>query len=200
MTINEIATVTALLAGPIVAVLITRWLEERRLTNSRRMDIFRTLMRTRRTTLSLDHIGALNLIEIEYAKDTSVLTAWRALFTHLNTEPPRKSSERTEELYDQQEKTNRDNAYALRVFSERQTLLAKLLHSMSRVLGFKQEQLEIFEGGYTPQGWVNLETDQEIIRRYVIDMYNGKRVLPVGVMYSKEVPSPPDNVTPIKPP
>jgi len=49
VTTNEILTVIALVAGPIMAVLITRYLDDQRTYKARRMDVFRTLMRTRRT-------------------------------------------------------------------------------------------------------------------------------------------------------
>jgi hypothetical protein len=55
---NEILTIVALIAGPIMAVLITRHLDDQRMYKARHMDVFRTLMRTRRAVLSSDHIGA----------------------------------------------------------------------------------------------------------------------------------------------
>jgi Family of unknown function (DUF6680) len=42
------------------------------------MDIFKTLMPTRRTPMYPEHVGALNLIELEYYKDKTVLAQWRA--------------------------------------------------------------------------------------------------------------------------
>jgi hypothetical protein len=85
VTTNEIPTIIALITGPVMAVLITRYLDDERTYKSRRMDVFRTLMRTRRTTLHPDHLGALNLVEIEYANEPAVLNAWKALFTHFGT-------------------------------------------------------------------------------------------------------------------
>ena len=57
MTDGEIAiaaaTIVAVLVGPILAVLITRIIDDQRASKARRMDIFRTLMRTRRIANSL---------------------------------------------------------------------------------------------------------------------------------------------------
>ena len=61
----EILTVIALVAGPVIAVITSRCIDTFRAKRDRRMDIFRTLMRTRRSTLSVDHVGALNLVEID---------------------------------------------------------------------------------------------------------------------------------------
>ena len=52
------------------------------------MEIFRMLMRTRRTRLYPEHVGALNLVEIEFAHDRPVIDAWRELFKHLGSEHP----------------------------------------------------------------------------------------------------------------
>ena len=43
-----IATIVAVILGPILAVCVTRYIDESRLKQTRRMDVFRTLMRTRR--------------------------------------------------------------------------------------------------------------------------------------------------------
>ena len=51
------------------------------------MDLFRTLMRTRRVPMSADHVGALNLIEIEFASEPDVLAAWKLLYQTTLTGP-----------------------------------------------------------------------------------------------------------------
>src|ERR1700712_4613828 len=182
MTTNEILTIVALVAGPVMSVFITRYLDDTRAYKSRRMDVFRTLMRTRRTVLSPEHIGALNLGEIEFAKDPSVLTAHKALFTHFGTAHGRRENEKIEGLSDKSEIDRRSELFGTRLSQERQSALAKLLHAMAGALGFKIEQLEIFEGGYTPQFWVNVENEQEIIRKFVVDLAHANKVLPIGVV------------------
>ena len=77
---------------------------------------------------------------------------------------------------------SRDDKFHARLASERQALLAKLLHSIAKSLGFKIEQLEIFEGGYSPQGWEDVEREQRFIRRYVVEMALGRRHLPVSLV------------------
>lgn len=163
-------------------MLVTRYLDDNRTYKARRMEVFRTLMRTRRTVLHPDHIGALNLVEIEYTNDPAVLIAWKHLFTHLGTAHARREDEKLDGLADQSEITKRNEAFGTRLGQERQSLLAKLLHQMAKVLGFKVEQLEIFEGGYTPQFWANVETEQEIIRKFVVALAHGNAVVPMGVI------------------
>jgi hypothetical protein len=131
MTTNEILTIVALVAGPVMSVFITRYLDDTRAYKSRRMDVFRTLMRTRRTVLSPEHIGALNLVEIEFAKDPSVLTAHKALFTHFGTAHGRRENEKIEGLSDKSEIDRRSELFGTRLSQERQSALAKLLHAMA---------------------------------------------------------------------
>jgi hypothetical protein len=181
VTPNEILTLIAVIAGPVSAVLITRYLDDQRLYKARRMDVFRTLMRTRRTVLSPEHIGALNLVEIEFAKDRDVIAASKNLLTHFGTTHARRDDERIETLADQNEIRARNNAFGTRLLKDRQSLLTKLLHAMSRSLGFKIEQLDIFEGGYNPQFWADVENEQEIVRKFAVDLAAGKAVIPIGV-------------------
>jgi hypothetical protein len=59
---------------------------------------------------------------------------------------------------------------------------------MAKALNFKIEQLEIFEGGYTPQGWEDELAEQRLVRKFLLDLYQGKVALPVMVF---DVPHPP---------
>lgn len=182
MTIIEIITLVALFIGPISAVLITRWLDKRREVNLRKFNIFSALMQTRRMQISADHVAALNLVEIAFADDPKVLKACRDLFGHFNNEPPRRVNEQITESMNDVAKSAADSIYFKRMSDERQALLSKLLSAMGSNLGFNFEQLEIYEGGYAPQGWRNVEDEQAIVRRLLVDISTGKAALPVLVI------------------
>ena len=143
------------------------------------MDVFRDLMRTRRTPLYPDHVGALNLVEIEFKGDREVQSAFRDLFRHLGSLPTRRPEEEIKEGLTQAQRSEREDGFERRLGVERQALLARLLHAMAKELGFEIEQLEIVEGGYSPQAWANVEQQQEAVRRLLTDIYVGKRGLPV---------------------
>lgn len=158
LVVGIVAAIAAI-AGPIIAVVITRMSDERKEISARRMDIFRTLMRTRKLPIHYEHVGALNLIEIEFAKDPKVISAWKEYFQKLNVHmPPNAPQKSFDDLVDQ-----------------RQKLLTKLIFEMSQVLGFKLEQLDILDGNYIPQGWSDEETEQRIIRRSLIQVLGGQR-------------------------
>ena len=178
----EYLTIVAIVTGPLAAILTSWWLEGTRERKTRRMDIFRTLMRTRRTPMWAEHVGALNLVEIEFKNDHKVLGAWKKLFEHLAASHARHESEQVNIEMLPATIAERDRIFHKRLYEERQKLLAKLLHAIARSLNFKADQLEIFEGGYSPQGWDDLEMQQHVIRQYVLDLYSGRRVVPVGVV------------------
>lgn len=88
-----IVTALAAIAGPVIAVWITRMSDDRKEVQGRRMDIFRTLMRTRKMPVHFDHVGALNLIEIEFAEDQSVIKAWKEYLANLSEPFPSNADE-----------------------------------------------------------------------------------------------------------
>ena len=156
---TAIATIVAVLIGPILAVWITRISDGRKEARTRRMDIFRTLMRTRKMPIHYDHVGALNLVEIEFVKDKKVISAWRAYLDNLGEKLPPNAD------------TDTQNAF----FQKRESLLTKLIFEISQVLKFKVQQLDILERNYIPQGWNDEDWEQRIARKALIDVMSGRR-------------------------
>ena len=86
MTGAEIILTVAVILGPTLAVGVSLFMERRRNQRERRMDIFRTLMRTRMGTskLSFDHVSALAWIiagECGFGGDTGA-TVWYKRSVH----------------------------------------------------------------------------------------------------------------------
>lgn len=154
-----IATALAAVAGPIIAVWITRSSDARKEIQGRRMDIFRTLMRTRKMPVHFDHVGALNLIEIEFAKDESVIRAWKEYLRNLSDPFP----------------VNAEEAVQSNFLKKRETMLTKLISEIAKVLKFKVEQMDIFEGNYIPQGWHDDDWEQKLARKGLIEVLSGRR-------------------------
>ena len=159
VTILGIATAFAALIGPAVAVWVTRMSDDRKEVRSRRMDIFRTLMRTRKMPIHFDHVGALNLVEIEFANDKEVITAWKSYLKNLGERLPPDASPEAQNAFHQ----------------SRENLLTKLIYEISKVLNFKVEQLDILEGNYIPQGWNDDDWEQKLARKSMIDVLTGRR-------------------------
>jgi hypothetical protein len=156
-SILGLAIVIATFAGPIGAVIVTRLIDRKRAQRDRQLDVFRALMRTRKGALQPDHVNALNLVEIEFHKVSTVLAAYRDLMRHINTVTP---------LNEQWLNTHR-------------SYLTKLLSAMANHLGYTIEQLDVFEGGYYPTGWGQVEEQQLAMRLGLLELLSGKRSLPV---------------------
>lgn len=154
-----VATALAAVIGPVVAVWITRLSDSRKEVQGRRMEIFRTLMRTRKMPVHFDHVGALNLIEIEFAKDQKVISAWKEYLRNLGERLPSEAG---------------DEAHAA-LYKRRENLLTKLIYEISQVLKFKVEQLDILEGNYLPQGWNDDDWEQRVTRKALIEVLSSRR-------------------------
>jgi hypothetical protein len=151
-----LAIVAATLLGPVLAVAITRSIDDRRETKRRKLEIFRALMRSRRSGLSPDYVTALNTVEIEFAGVAPVENAHRQLLQHLNLFPqPTDWIDRLRRLQ------------------------TRLLYAMATHLGYAMEQLDVLEGGYLPQAWGTAEDEQTALRRAILELLNSSRSLPV---------------------
>ena len=172
--IIAIATIVAVLLGPIFAVLVTRFIDDQRAAKARQMDIFRTLMRTRKMPIHFEHVGALNLVEIEFSKQLSVIQAWRNYLANLGERLP--------------ETANKDEQDAFT--KKRDALLTKLIHEIAKSLKFHVEQLDILEGNYIPQVWNDDDWEQRLVRRGLIDVLQGRRPLGIRPFANQNLNSP----------
>ena len=154
-------TILAIFLGPFSALLVSRLLDNSRADKARRMDIFRTLMRTRNQLLSWEHVQALNLVELEFTKYPKVIDAWKNYIEKLREpSPPIEEQERFRQFQDKRDK-----------------LLTLLIAEIAKTLKIEVEQLEILEGNYVPQGWDDEEWEQILIRRALIEVLYGRSAI-----------------------
>ena len=75
-------TVLAIVLGPILALFAQRVLDRLREKRRQRLQLYLTLMGTRATYLSPEHVRALNLIDVVFASVVSQksLDSWRQVF------------------------------------------------------------------------------------------------------------------------
>ena len=164
-TALALATIGAVFLGPIVALWIQRISERRRNRRSRKLYVFQELMATRATRTNPRHVDALNAIEIEFSEggknDARVLDAWRLYLDHLCTEV-------SDELLPQwMEKSN--------------DLLIDLLYEMSQALKYGFNKVTLKKNIYAPKAHGDLEMDQYLFRKFVVEMMAGQRPLWIGV-------------------
>lgn len=155
MTVHEILILIAIVSGPVIAVFITRSLDNRRERRNRRWQIFSSLMGTRRARLSREYVNALNLVEIEFHGHEGVMKEWKSLMVLLCGNP-----------------IDPDNTDAIRNWmADVDKRLASLLHQMSSSLGLEIQQLDIFGGGYSPIAWAKQENEQKEMLNLMAELF-----------------------------
>lgn len=173
MNWGVVAIVLATLLGPVAAVQAQKWLERANEASRRRRQIFQTLMATRATRLSVAHVEALNAIPVEFygprnSELKTIVDDWHAYLTNLGTN------------------TNLlDAANTAVLFQKRSELFVDLLFGISKFLGYSFSKVEIQQDFYHPQGHVDVEMEQAIIRKGVAKLLSGELTLPMSV---KEFP------------
>ena len=172
MTLTDILVVLAIFLGPIVAVRLTRYLDDKKETRNRRLLLYRILMATRAATLSPNHIEALNSIDLEFsnedAKDKKVRDAWKAYLDHLGDESMPADQWPTRRL----------------------DLLVELLSEIGNNVGYSFDKVHIKNAIYAPRFQGDLESDQTAIRKGVRELLDGTRNIPI-VVTNLNAPIPP---------
>ena len=167
MASMENITIAAIVLAPLLAF-SAQWLFQLfREKRERKIWIFRTLMSTRATILSPDHVRALNLIDLEFKgdsrKDKDVRDAWHTYHDHLFTPRPK------------------DGPMQAAWDKESSDLLTSLLYRMSSRLGFGFEHSEIKKGAYVPELYSVTEFDLFLIRKGLIALLGGQSSLKMDV-------------------
>ncbi len=172
MTLTDILMIAATALSPLIAVQVTRFLDDRNESRGRKLQVFKVLMATRAYTLSPAHVEALNRIDLEFSakqpKEKTVLDIWQQYLDHLGNK----------DMDDQ-------------VWGTRRTdLLVDMLHAMAHSLGYEFNKTQIKNGTYSPVAHGRLESEQEKIRQMTIELLEGKRDLPMFVTNLPAVPAP----------
>jgi len=157
----------AIFTGPIIAVQVQKWIETYRENKDRRKKIFKTLMATRGQILSIEHVAALNMIDLEFDEkgDKKVVEAWNIYFDHLGACPA----------------SDEDIAIQKNWNENKKDKLVDLLYAMGNTLGYDFDKVRLKRNIYVPQGHEDLELENQLIRRGLLQIIVGKRFFPVQV-------------------
>jgi hypothetical protein len=133
--------------------------------------------------MSPKHVEALNRIDCEFYRLKPVTAAWRLYLDHLCT-PPGPSASPADQSRWQETGAN---------------LFHELLEKMAVSLDYEFDKVVLKKGGYYPQGFGDIEFDQQAIRRAARDILEGKQTLKVTVdaqsQQANGVIKPPTSVT-----
>lgn len=169
LRLADIAVVFAAILGPVLAVQAQKLLERRRDQKERRLAIFRMLMATRASTLSADHVAALNAVPVEFYGSSAGLSnineAWKLYLDHHD------------------ERLQATDAWAQKRFD----LFVELLYLISQNLGYRFTKAQLGRDIYSPKAHSELENEQAAIRRGLASILSGDGTLPLSI---KEFPPP----------
>ncbi len=164
MDVTSIFMIIAILAGPIIAVQLTRFLDADKERKLRKISIFRNLMATRAANVSHLHVESLNAIDLEFTSpnEKKIREAWKAYLAHLNENPVNMTPERWNE--------------------KRLDLFVDLLFEMGNSLNYNFGKTHLKSAVYSPVAHGNLENDQIEIRQGLKALLKGDLVLPLKVI------------------
>ena len=165
MSTTECLMILSTLLGPIVAVQITRYLDDKNEERGRKLKIFKTLMATRAYNLSSAHVEALNSIDLEFSSKNKneklILDCWQEYLDHLGSN-----------------QINIDiTAWNLR----RVDLLVELLHAMGKNFGYDFNKTQVKNATYSPTAHGQYEAEQANLRANLLEVLEGKRDLRMRV-------------------
>ena len=164
LKVSDYISIAAIFLGPIVAIQLQKFIERGKQAADRRESIFKTLMATRGTTLSLSHVEALNRIDLEFSnskKYKRVVEAWKEYFDNL--------SNRQEGSSDQ----------IISWATRNEELLANLLYEMGVSLGFTFDKVLIKRNVYSPVGHGKDAEDKNTIQAGFASIMRGDAAFPV---------------------
>ena len=176
MHTEAVATILAVILGPIIALWIQRGLDKWREADKRRLEVFKSLMTYRGTRLAPAFVQALNLIDLEFKgkRDKPVLDAWKELQDHYS---------------EWGQKSESDAAAQSSMLNDRALeLLSTLLVNMGARLGYSFNKVYIKKGWYYPKGLTNIEAEQHALRQSLLKVLSGQSHLPVAVFEKKFAP------------
>ena len=87
LKLTELVTLVGIIAGPIVAVLVTLWIEGSRRKKEQQVQTLRMLLSTRHLAADPAYSTAINLIPIEFNDCTKVMASWREYIRHVRVTP-----------------------------------------------------------------------------------------------------------------
>ncbi|MHA7874630.1 DUF6680 family protein [Roseivivax sp.] len=163
-------TTLAIVMGPICAVLIAQYFQNRKEKRERKLNVYRSLMAARKTALSPQRVEALNLVDVEFAGSSQVLAALNELMQVYNSESRWKSA---------------DQSVRLKAIQDAEDKTADLLQAMGKELGFSFEALQLLRSGYRPEAFNIIEGQQHDAREFLASLNRGTRALPIIVVPPK---------------
>jgi hypothetical protein len=169
MTISDSLMIVAVLIAPFLAVFAQKRIETWRAKRDTKLWIFKTLMATRAATVSVNHVQALNMIDLEFSdkvpNEKEVKRIWKEYLNHLGSLPSDPEQKKA----------------ALPLWTDKLgDYLAELLEAMGKCFGYDFDKVQIKKGIYSPEGHAHDEFEQRAIRFMLLQVLQGQRRFPIA--------------------
>lgn len=180
MSWEAIAIMFATLFGPVAAVQAQKFIEWATEQRNAKKRIFQTLMATRAATVSIDHVQALNRIDLEFTRDgwtsrspadKEVVRRWRVYSDHLNQPIP---GDIDEKLID-------------RWIDKKNDLFIDLLEAMAKATGYDFDRVLLTKGIYVPRAHSDAERKREVFETLLMNVLQGRTPLAMNVLKIPEL-------------
>ncbi len=171
MLLSDKLMILAVLFSPFLAVFAQRRIDIMREKRGERLWIFRTLMATRGNRISLEHVQALNSIELFFdhpKRDKLIVEKWNEYLDHFGQGPKEGDKDYSAKISSWVEKGD--------------DLFTDLLQTMGKSLGCDFDKVKIKRGIYIPRGHGEELNDQFMIRKGLVNIVTGKANLGVSVV------------------
>lgn len=174
LELKDWAIVISTMLGPILAVQAQKAVEGFREVRSRKIRLFETLMATRASRVSPEHVRALNMIDLVFygertlgmhrrsSKEQRILDAWKEYLDHLNNKLP-------------------DEQIQLWI-AQGAELFTNLLYAMAQDIGYKFDRVQLKRDSYAPIAHGELEAEHSELRKATLSLVTGKHALKMNVV------------------
>jgi hypothetical protein len=165
---TNIVTVIVVFVSPIIAIQVQVYLDRKREIKKRKLGIFKTLMGTRMSRLSVNHVDALNMIDLEFdgkdKNESKVIEAWNKYRTHLFRDNRGLDEEKMKAWQE-----------------EGLDLFVVLLDKMAKCLDYDFDSNELKRNAYAPIAYEDEEKNQRLLREGMLQILFREQALRVAL-------------------
>ena len=185
--IMDFLVLCAIVGGPFLGIWAHGKLDLGKQAYERKLDIFKTLMTTRATPLSTQHVEALNRIDIEFvgSKGKKVRDAWKVLLDHFDngpTAPPIPKVDAPQQVQEDYNEALRQYGNNLgRWVRHGDELRTNLLIQMGAFFDYDFDEVQIRKAAYSPKLHGDIENMQRSFLEMANEVLSGNRSLPMYV-------------------
>lgn len=127
----------------------------------RKINIFKTLMTTRREKLSFEHVRALNMIDVEFYNDSLIRKAWEEYLKHLCESYGKETHEQW--------------------IHKGEDIFTDLLMKIGKSLKYEFDINHLKRGIYSPIAHNDLWNNQTVIVKSLAEVLNGSKTIKVEI-------------------